>query len=100
MGKRILFQEHVSHQVALRRSATEHQKMNSRFLQIAFLVLGTLVGNARCQTLPLMQGDTLSGKPIVLPDAAHGKIALLAMGFSKKGGDKSSERGEALQAGL
>jgi ATP10 protein len=36
--------------------------------------------------LPRLEGETLSKKPIVLPDAAHGKIALLVIGFSKKGG--------------
>ena len=65
--------------------------MNCKFLQVAFLVLGALFANARCQTLPRMEGEALSGKPIILPDAAHGKISLLAMGFSKKGGDKATE---------
>ena len=65
--------------------------MVSRFFQIAILVLGTLVVNAPCQTLPHLEGETLSGKPIILPDAAHGKIALLTMGFSKKGGHVCGE---------
>jgi quercetin dioxygenase-like cupin family protein len=37
--------------------------------------------------LPRLEGETLSGKKIVLPDDAHGKIALLAIGFSRQGGD-------------
>jgi ATP10 protein len=37
--------------------------------------------------LPRLDGETLSGKKSVLPDDAHGKIALLAIGFSRKGGD-------------
>jgi len=65
--------------------------MNSRFLQIALFVLGSLLVRAQCQTLPHMEGETLSGKPIMLPDAARGKVALLAIGFSKKGGDKVGE---------
>ena len=41
---------------------------------------------ACAESLPRLEGETLSKKPIVLPDAAHGKIALLVMGFTKKGG--------------
>lgn len=68
--------------------------MNFRFLQVALLVLGTLTVSARGETLPRMEGETLSGKPIVLPDAAHGKFALLAVGFSKNGGDKVNAWGK------
>jgi len=65
--------------------------MLSKFFQIAFLIVAGLIANSAGQALPRMEGETLSGKPIVLPDAAHGKIALLAMGFSKKGGDRATE---------
>jgi hypothetical protein len=41
---------------------------------------------ACAESLPRLEGETLSKKAIVLPDAVHGKIALLVMGFSKKGG--------------
>jgi len=65
--------------------------MFSRFLQIAILTSAALAISAHGQTLPRMEGETLSGKHIVLPEAARGKIALLAIGFSKKGGDKAGE---------
>ncbi len=42
---------------------------------------------AQCETLLRMEGETLSNRPISLPDDAHGKIALLVIGFSRKGGD-------------
>src|ERR1700680_4339781 len=38
------------------------------------------------EALHRLEGETLSKKAIALPDAAHGKIALLVMGFTKKGG--------------
>lgn len=37
--------------------------------------------------LPHIEGETLSGKPITLPDAAHGHFALLTIGFSHKSGE-------------
>jgi len=37
--------------------------------------------------MPRVEGETLSGKKILLPDDARGKIALLAIGFSRKGGN-------------
>lgn len=37
-----------------------------------------------------MHGETLDGEKIVLPDAALGKITLLIIGASKKGGERTS----------
>lgn len=34
------------------------------------------------ETLPYFEGQNLAGKPIVLPDAAKGRIAILVIGFS------------------
>jgi hypothetical protein len=39
---------------------------------------------------PKLRGEALDGKAIVLPDAAAGKVALLAIGASKKGGDRTA----------
>lgn len=69
----------------------------SRFGHIAVFYLAALVLAtailARAQSalmpLPRMEGETLSGKAIVLPDDIHGKIALLGIGFSKKGGQST-----------
>ena len=38
---------------------------------------------------PKLHGQTLDGKTIVLPDAAAGKVTLLVLGASKKGGDRT-----------
>ncbi len=37
---------------------------------------------------PRLRGQTLDGKAIILPDAAAGKVTLLVIGASKKGGDR------------
>ncbi|MGB7763312.1 MAG: hypothetical protein WBL61_25980 [Bryobacteraceae bacterium] len=34
------------------------------------------------QPLPNLKGDFLTGRPAILPDAASGRVALLAMGFT------------------
>ena len=39
---------------------------------------------------PKLRGETLDGKAIVLPDAAAGRVALLVIGASKKGGDRTA----------
>jgi hypothetical protein len=73
------------------------------FFQTAVLALGALLlitlgagaQNATpSATLPRMEGETLSSKKIILPDDARGKIALLSIGFSKKGGDTSRAWGD------
>jgi hypothetical protein len=56
-------------------------------LCLAAVVLRAQSASAPTAALPRLEGETLSGKKIVLPDDAHGKIALLAIGFSRKGGD-------------
>jgi hypothetical protein len=38
---------------------------------------------------PSLRGQTLDGKPIVLPVAAAGKVTLLVLGASRKGGDRT-----------
>ena len=32
--------------------------------------------------MPVLEGELLSGRPAVLPDAASGRVALLALGFT------------------
>jgi len=56
-------------------------------LCLAAVVLMAQSASAPAAALSRLEGETLSGKKIVLPDDAHGKIALLAIGFSRKGGD-------------
>jgi hypothetical protein len=38
---------------------------------------------------PKLRGQTLSGQSIILPDAAAGKVTMLAIGASKKAGDRT-----------
>jgi hypothetical protein len=38
---------------------------------------------------PKIHGETVNGRPIELPEAAAGKIALLLLGFSKQGGEQT-----------
>jgi hypothetical protein len=38
---------------------------------------------------PKLRGETLDGRAIVLPDAAAGKVTLLVLGASRKGGDRT-----------
>jgi hypothetical protein len=47
---------------------------------------------------PKLRGETLDGQPIVLPDAAAGKVTLLVLGASKKGGDRTGTWREHFQA--
>jgi hypothetical protein len=39
--------------------------------------------------VPRLHGQTLDGNPIVLPDDAAGKMLLLVLGASRKGGDRT-----------
>jgi hypothetical protein len=38
---------------------------------------------------PKLHGETLEGKTIVLPDAAAGKVTMIVIGASRKGGDRT-----------
>jgi hypothetical protein len=48
------------------------------------------------QNLPQIKAETLSGKQVVLPDAAYGKVALLIVGFTRKSGTATRAWGERL----
>jgi hypothetical protein len=54
-----------------------------RFFRLAILFLAAFAVSAQSESLPRLEGKTLSGKQIVLPDDARGKIALLVIGFTK-----------------
>jgi hypothetical protein len=49
-------------------------------LPLSLIVAAAPIGSR----LPRTQGETASEKPIVLPDAAAGRVAVLIVGFSKK----------------
>jgi hypothetical protein len=39
---------------------------------------------ARSEVLPRLEGRTLSGKQLIVPEATRGRAALLAFGFSRE----------------
>jgi hypothetical protein len=50
--------------------------------------------------MPQIQGESLAGHTVVLPDAAAGKIAILIFGFTKASKVQTSAWAEKLQANL
>ena len=74
----------------------------------AFAVLGVFcslagLGSSIAQSttpMPKIQGDSLAGHSVVLPDAAAGKIAVLIFGFTKASKVPTSAWAEKLQADL
>jgi len=66
----------------------------ARFCCAVLLVVASIVAVAPGEALLRLEGQSLSGKPVVLPDDAHGKIALLVIGFSKKGGRATDAWGQ------
>jgi len=52
-----------------------------RFLCVFFLVISAPAQSA--QQMPTVEGESLSGGKVVLPEAAKGKIAVLIFGFTK-----------------
>ena len=61
----------------------------NRLPVFAALLLAPLLLPA--QTLPRLQGKTLSGVEVVLPAAARGRVTLLLFGFSKASGKPCKE---------
>ena len=49
-----------------------------------------LAQRARETNLPDLRGETLDGKSIALPSATAGKVTLLLMAFSRRGGDDAN----------
>jgi hypothetical protein len=49
------------------------------------------------QDLPKIEGDSLAGQYITLPDASHGKVAVLILGFSKASKAPTSAWGEKIE---
>lgn len=55
----------------------------------AVAVLALAQGATPGSEPPKLRGQTLDGKTIVLPNAAAGKVTLLVIGASKKGGERT-----------
>ena len=56
-----------------------------------------VVASLSAQVIPHTEAETLSGKKIVLPDAATGHPAVFIVGFSRAGGDSSGRWGKQLR---
>ena len=54
-----------------------------RFLFVLIAVLGAFFTVAAAQQFPRLEEENLNGQQVVLPDAAHGKVAVLVFGFSR-----------------
>ena len=57
--------------------------MNLVRLHLAYLLLTVASVLAQSQTFPIITGESLAGQKVTLPDAAHGHIAVLILGFTK-----------------
>jgi hypothetical protein len=55
-------------------------------LALFLQVLATIAPLAPGTPLPALRGQLLSGRPALLPDAAHGRVTLVALGFSRASG--------------
>ena len=52
-------------------------------LPLGFILLVGLGFAQTNQPMPQIEGESFAGQKIVLPDAAHGKVAVLVFGFTK-----------------
>ena len=75
-----------------RRKAEE--KLAKSFVVAVFLVIAA---SLCAQTIPHTEAETLSGKTIVLPDAAAGHPAVFIVAFSRAGGDASGRWNKQLR---
>ena len=64
---------------------------------LAFPVMLLVASSLSAQVIPHTEAETLSGKKIVLPDAASGHPAVFIVGFSRAGGDSSGRWGKQLR---
>jgi hypothetical protein len=64
---------------------------------LAFPVMLLVAASLSAQVIPHTEAETLSGKKIVLPDAASGHPAVFIVGFSRAGGDSSGRWGKQLR---
>lgn len=55
-----------------------------------FALLALLTAGMAAQSLPRTESETLSGKKVVLPDDARGKVTLFIVGFSRKSKDPTT----------
>ena len=71
--------------------------MDPRTSCVKALISAVLLSAATvAQTLPQTKAQTLSGKEVVLPDVAYGRVTLLIVGFTRKSGTATRAWGERL----
>lgn len=80
----------------------ESQAMQNRYLlwSLRILTCAALLTSSVAQSLPRMpsiEGDSLAGRKVGLPDAAAGKIAVLVFGFTKASKNQTSAWATRLQ---
>lgn len=72
----VTFCDWIIHPIAFEWHQNKTMKQGLFLAALATLPLGA------ADHLPTLKGEFLSGRPAVLPDAASGKVALLALGFT------------------
>jgi len=75
-------------------------RRNSLSIHWALAVMLFLGTGVWAQDIPHVEAETLSGKKIVLPDAAADHPAIFIIGFSRAGGDSSGRWGKDLRKEL
>src|SRR5579871_1863296 len=77
-----------------------HVFTKHRFHQVIAFVLVTLLTLAAqtVDSMPRVEGESLSGQKVVLPEAAKGKVAVLIFGFTRASKAPTSEWGKKLSA--
>jgi len=66
--------------------------------KICFLAIVSLASAQIGQVMPTIEGETISGRKVILPDASRGKIAVLIFGFTKSSKEPSGAWADRVQA--
>ena len=77
--------------------------MTNPIVRVVFFCLCcTLLPSADAQTTPVpkLEGESFSGRKVVLPDDASGKVAVLVFGFTKASKGQTSDWARKLSADL
>lgn len=88
---------------ASNRNLHVHPRWKPSFPLLGFLCCLALLNSSSAQSarqFPRIEGDSLAGHRVVLPDAAAGKVAVLIFGFTKASKVPTSMWAEKLQTDL
>ena len=75
-------------------------KLQPSAYAFALMYLCTAVPLASAQEIPKVEEDNLAGKKVVLPDAAAGKVVVLALGFTRASKTPTRAWAQKIEAGL